>query len=419
MATGLGSLFPKLDDLPPPPRTVPLRLWCALLAGPVTLGGSAAFAFTMVFGLIFAPATDPIGTWRLDHRRELAQGWLERVEQTHFQEGGGEDEPGTPIYRWYYTFLLPDGTQCRGSSYTVGEQFHLAPPAAGSPAPRLPVTVEYDPENPGTSRIEGTRTSPYGPWVLFVVLFSVAGLAVAIAGLWTGWRRGRLLRDGEVVPATVTACQFGAGDDTTYLPVAEYKNRTAVLRARCGSHPFMIFARGFIGAWTILAATFLIAGTVFCVVALVVGLLRFPGPPREKALFVLAFGGFLFLWLVVGLFMVRSGWQGWRATGRGATEPNVAVAVRCAFEFRLPDGELVQAKAPGRPTEGPGPESPQPALYDPLRPRRALLLSGLWPAVRVGEAGGWETSAGADSLVRLLVTLLLLAGPFVAFAVLR
>jgi hypothetical protein len=92
------------------------------------------------------------------------------------------------------------------------------------------------------------------------------------------------------------------------------------------------------------------------------------------------------------------------------------VPVKCTFEFRLPEGELIQGKASGRLTNISGAEPPQPALYDPSRPAHALLLSGQWPGLQVNETGSWETSSGVDGLLRLLVVLLLLAGPFVAWA---
>jgi hypothetical protein len=90
--------------------------------------------------------------------------------------------------------------------------------------------------------------------------------------------------------------------------------------------------------------------------------------------------------------------------------------VSCTFEFRLPDGKVVQAKGLGRLVEPKGAEPPQAALYDPRRPRRALLLSSLWPGVRAAEGGGWESSAGPEAAVRLLIVLILLVGPFVAWA---
>jgi hypothetical protein len=414
MATDSNSPFPRLEDIAPPPRGMPLRLWCSLLAGPVTLGGSAGFAFGMVFALIFVPATDPIGTWRLDLHRQQAQGWLEGVAKTSFHEGGDGDE-GTTIYRCDYTFALPDGTQVKGTSYALGERFHLPPAGPGGPAPRLPVTIEYEPGNPRLSRIQGTRTSPFGPWALFVVLFPAAGLVVTLGSLWAGWSRARLLRDGEIAAATITTCQFGAGDSVTDLSPAAYKNQMALLRARFSGHPVLFLAGGFLVVWTLLATIMLVAGTIFCVVALVALLFFFP-PAQEKSVFVLGFSGFLVLWVVVGGFMVRSGWQGCRGLRRRGEDPTSPVPVNCTFAFRPQDGEEVQAKGPGRLADAIGDELPQPALYDPSQPSRALLLSGLWPGVRVGEAGGWETSAGADALLRLLVVLVLLCGPLVAWA---
>jgi Protein of unknown function (DUF3592) len=410
MATDLLSPFPQADDLAPAPRPLPFRLWCHLLAGPVTLGGSALFAFGMVFALIFAPATDPVGTWRLAQRRQEAPGWVQAATETRFHEGGGEDEEGVPIYRYDYTFTLPEGTPINGSSYTVGQQFQV-PPA-------VPVTVEYDPQHPDTNRIRGTRTSPYPPGALLVVLFPAVGLVIALAGLVSGRRRARLLRDGECVPATITACQFGVGDSGTYLPVSEYKHRWACLRHRFGDHPLVPFAGVFLRVWTLMATVFLVVGTIFCVVALGF-VLVVPMPAQERSLFALGSLGFLILWGTVGVYMVRAGWRGCWATSGGGGEPAGRDPVRCEFEFRLPDGEVVRARAPGRLTDGPGAEPPQPALYDPRRPTRALLLSGLWPAGRVGPFGAWETPAGVDAIARALLVLLLLAGPLVVWASLR
>jgi hypothetical protein len=373
----------------------------------------------MVFVLIFVPATDPVGTWRLSQRHEQAPGWVERAEATMYHEGGDEDSEGTPVYRYDYTFRLPDGNLVKGSSYALGQQLALPAAAPGQPGPRVQVTVEYDPQNPGISRVQGMRTSPYTAGALFVVIFPAIGLAIALGGLASGRRRARLLRDGEVVAATITGCRLGAGDDSTFLAPAEFKNRMCLLRAGFVGHPFQIFARGFVGVWTALAAVFLVGGTAFCVVALVTVFL-FPGPlpPRERGLFALGICGFLVVWLTVGVYMVRQGWQGCRAAGKRALLDSPLPAT-CTFEFSLPDGEIVRARGPGRLAEPEGVEPPQAALYDPRRPGGALLVSSLWPEMRAAEGGGWETSTGAEAVVRLLLALVLLAAPLVAWALLR
>jgi hypothetical protein len=416
MAADVVPALRTAEDLSPPPRALSLRLWCRLVAGPLPLGGSAAFAFTMVFVMIFVPATDPAGTWRLARRHQEARGWLEGMQATNFHEGGGEGEEGTPIYRYDYTFLLPDGVPARGHSYAVGQQFRLPPQAPGQPFPRVPVTVEYDPQDPGTSRIQGTRTSPYTPWVLLVLLFPAAALVAVLVGLSSGLRRARLLRDGEVVPAAVTGCQFGAGDCTVSVSPAEYRKRLAEAAGRVAGHPVITFATGFVAVWTLMAAAFLVLGTIFCVAMLVLVLFVFPAPAQGRLPFALGVGGFLVLWVVMGLFMVRNGWHSLSALrGRVPVQPP---PVPCTFEFRLPDGERVEARSAGRIGDGSVPEPPQPALYDPARSDNALLLSGLEPEVRVGESGGWETSAGALSLLRLPLALGLLGGPVIVWAVL-
>jgi hypothetical protein len=419
MAVESGSPFPKPEDLTPPPRSVPFPLWCHLLAGPVTLAGSGVFAFGMLFAIIFVPATDVVGTWRLSQRRQEAPGWLEAVEATNFHEGGDDGDSGTPIYGCGYSFRLPDGTMLRGRSYTLGQQFQLPPAAPGGPAPRLAVTVEYDPQHPETNRIQGTRTSPYGPWALFVVVFPTVGLLIALGGLAVGRRRGRLLRDGEAVAARITTCRFGAGEDGADLPVAAYKQQMGDLRRQFGGHPIVQLANAFLVGWSVLATAFLVLGTLFCVAMLVLVLFVLPMPVRERGLFAMAITGFLVLWVTMGLFMARSGWLAVRAARGGGAGSQPQKPVRCAFEFRLPDGEVVQARAPGRLTDLPGDEPPQPALYDPARPSRALLLSGLSPGVRVGPYGGWETTAGPEAVLRLLVALLLLAGPVAVWALLH
>jgi hypothetical protein len=415
MAQDPGVTFPKSDELSPPPRSVPFLLWCHLLANPVTLAGSGLFAFGMLFTIAFLPAADLVTTWRLSQRRQEAPGWLEAVQATNLHEGGDDADPGTPIYRCEYSFRLPDETVVHGRSYTLGPQYQL-PPAAGGPSPRLLVTVEYDPEHPTTNRIRGTRTSPFGTGGLFVLLFPAVGLLIAVGALAFGRGRARLLRDGEAAAARVTACRFASGDDDRDEPVAACKQRLAEGRAGFGHHPAALLGSAFLLLWTVMAAAFVVLGTIVCLVLLGLVVFVFDGPVRECYLVGMGVAGFLVLWLAVGSFMVRSGWRALRASSGCAAGPVAFQPVTCVFEFPGPEGELVQGRSPGRLTDLPGDEPPQAALYDPSRPKRARLLSGLWPAVRVGPTGGWETGVGPEAFFRLLVALVLLAGPPLAWA---
>jgi hypothetical protein len=274
----------------------------------------------------------------------------------------------------------------------------------------VPVTVEYDPQNPGVSRIQGTRTGPYSPWVLLVLLVPAVALLVTIGGLRAGRRRARLLRDGELALATVTACHFATGEHDVYLPVADYKRQRAAWRARFSGHPLVRLAGAFLAVWTFLATAIFVFGIILCLFIMGM-LLVFPTLPRERAAFLLGVGGFFALWLLMGRYLVRSGWQGCRAFAQRRTEPAPPLLLHCAFELRLPGGQTVQVKGPGRVAEQRETEPPQLALHDPEHPDRALLLSGLWPTVRVGPYNEWETTAGLEAAGRLLAVVLLIAGP--------
>jgi hypothetical protein len=295
--------------------------------------GSAGFALAMMFTFSLVRATDPAGAWRLSRQHEEAPGWVDAGEATRFYSA--DEEGDGAISRYDYSFRLPDGTRDLGTSYGEGRRLPqpAEAPLPGRASPPIRVTVEYNPEDPGLSRIQGMRTSPYPSEALFVLLLPTAGLAVALAGLVVGRRRGRLLRDGHAVAATITGCETG-GEDSKPVSPAAYKKQV----------------------W---------------------------GFPR---------------------------WFGRKSA------PSSRVS--CAFEFRLPDGKVVQAKGPGRLVERRGAEPPQAALYDLRRPTRALLLSSLWPRVRAAPCGGWESSAGPETAVRLAIALLLVAAPLIAWALL-
>jgi hypothetical protein len=375
----------------------------------LTLGGSGFFAFGMMFAMIFVPATDVLGSWRLSQRHREAPGLIQAEETTNFSEGGGEGregEQGTPIYRYVYTFRLPDGSEYQGHSFHLGQ---LSRPA-GQPFRPMPVVVEYDPEHPQTNRIQGMRTSAYEGWALFVLIFLLAGLAAALIGLAVGQGRARVLRDGEFMTATIETVHFGSGDDATEMPVAEYKQQFRRVPGLRTLPWVAALAGGYLHLWTVMAAVIGLFGVVVCV-GLLVMVVIMPMPPRERGLFGLGVGGFFIVWVTMALLFFQSGRRGLRAMDRRRSPERTAPVVKCGFTFALPDGQSVQAKGPGRVRVDADPEPAQPALYDPRRPRRALLLSGLEPDVGLGHEGSWETTAGAGAVGRLLVVGLLLIGP--------
>lgn len=186
-----GPGLTDLLDLAPPPREVPRALrWRLLLNGGV-LFGSVFFGGGMIFTVALAPKTGLWSTLQLYAGHQEAPGRVDKVRKT------GLSENQTTVYRYDYSFNLPEGVRL-GTSYSPGKRFDPGPPA---------VTIEYLPGNPDVSRIQGTRTGLCPPFVLFVLIFPTIGLAVTLGGLLVGWGRIRLLSHGELARATITSCR--------------------------------------------------------------------------------------------------------------------------------------------------------------------------------------------------------------------
>lgn len=60
------------------------------------------------------------------------------------------------------------------------------------------VRVIYNSENPKKSKIMGARTKPFGPLVLFVLIFPITGLIFIVFSIKHGFKINRLLRYGAV-----------------------------------------------------------------------------------------------------------------------------------------------------------------------------------------------------------------------------
>src|SRR5262245_1901400 len=91
-----------LSSFPPPPRRVPLGLWCQILVGPVVLTAAGIFTFGMTFVLYFTAGAAPWGTLMLNLNAREARGRLEAVKPTNFSEG--DEGNSKTINRYEYTF---------------------------------------------------------------------------------------------------------------------------------------------------------------------------------------------------------------------------------------------------------------------------------------------------------------------------
>ncbi len=170
-----------------PPRMVPLLVSCRLLFGGVlNQAGWLFFGFGLIFFWAFAVNSDPI-EW-LDFRGEMrtVQGAITTIQDTSASEGGSS------ITAYHYAFEV-DGVAFDGVSY---DSSALASPGEGIP-------IQYPVGRPHRSRITGMRTAMFSPAVLFVTIFPVVGLVLALIGFVGGMRNVRLLAHGELGMGTL------------------------------------------------------------------------------------------------------------------------------------------------------------------------------------------------------------------------
>jgi hypothetical protein len=162
---------------PPAPRRVPLSLRILAVVGGFAQIGWAVFGFSTIFVWTFVANADL--PFSMTGDLAMAAGRVTSVERT----GASENKTRVMANHYEYTVL---GRRFEGVSYTTGS----------SVAPGDLVVVQYRPDDPSRSRIEGMRRRMFGPVVLIVLIFPLVGLVFIIAATWGGMRRARLLKDG-------------------------------------------------------------------------------------------------------------------------------------------------------------------------------------------------------------------------------
>lgn len=188
-----GEILAAMNALTNQPRQVPwsTRL-TALFGSGLQSFGWLFFGFGMIFVFVFVGSVDVSSFFKFRGTLENAEGVILSSEKTNYSEGGsgrrsGTRRKGTPIYRHDYTYEVNGVTQ-QGVSYSKG----------GALAVGQKVKIEFPQGQPATSRIQGMRTAPFGPGVLFVLIFPLAGLGMVVPGLFSGWRNLVLLTRGEL-----------------------------------------------------------------------------------------------------------------------------------------------------------------------------------------------------------------------------
>ena len=186
------SNLDKYNRYPDPPergrRAVPMMTQLAVTFGGFFLQfGALFFAFGMIFWWVFGAQSDVTSWYKFTGALATAGGTAIGSHDTGISEGGSDSTPGTPIYRIDYSFTAPSGAHLTDSCYATGLQY-----TSGQP-----VSVEYLPDDPATSRIIGTRKSALGAWGIFVAIFPGLGLVFMVVGLRGNLRALRILKVGK------------------------------------------------------------------------------------------------------------------------------------------------------------------------------------------------------------------------------
>ncbi len=397
----------RYSNLVSPPRPVPMGVRCLLLSNVAAMFGGIFFLVGCVFTAIFGGATAPLSGMRLSMSHLETGGRLVGVVKTNFSEGGGEDSPGTPIYRCDFTFRLTDGREFKGRSFTLGHRY-TAP---------ANVTIEYYPGDPTISRIRGTRIAPFPPWALFVLVFPIVGLAVLVTSLAHGYRKIRLLRNGLYAEATIKGIQSQNAPAAPEMTPTEFRAAAKQQLAMMSETLKQSGAQKFPAYWRMAVIAFLIFGNLFMVVWIVAA----ASSSAANKTFMIGFGiGFAVLWNLMCFFFLKVGRRMNRTIAGNTTpddEKKMSANVTVRFTFQSRDGKTIEATDSAMFSSRIGDEPTEPILYDPKNPSRALLLDGLSVPVRPSRLGGWDAPVGFLPYLRALFVLVCLAAPVIGWLV--
>jgi hypothetical protein len=164
----------------------------ALFGSALQQFGWAFATFGLLFCGIFLPAADlSFATFR--GAQDEAEARIVAVEATSYSIGGGKSRRGAPILRHDYEWTDAQGVVRRGSSYSTARGLE-----AGSTA-----RVAHLVDDPGRSVLQGQRPAPLPPFVLFVLIFPLAGLGFVFIARGVARRQLAAMERGRVVEALV------------------------------------------------------------------------------------------------------------------------------------------------------------------------------------------------------------------------
>lgn len=196
----------RIERLRPPPRPVPLATICASLTGFVGLFGAFFFSFGMIFVWLFSIGLHPIDQWRLSRSYATAPAVIEEALDT------GSSVDDIQVYQYRFSYTPGDGGPLYGDCYTTGKRWITG----------ASVLAHYLPGKPEVACLEGARLSKFSPRYLpFILIFPLVGLSLFLPSIFSGWRKIKLLRYGEITGA-LNISVSPTNTSINNVPVMEY-----------------------------------------------------------------------------------------------------------------------------------------------------------------------------------------------------
>lgn len=211
MRTSAGIPF---DRLRPGPRRVSDKMVLSLCFAALGQVGWLVLGFSSIFVFAFDLPALVVDLTRSDEGALVVPGKVVAVANTSMRINK------VAVRRVSFTWEL-DRSAHRSDS------FHTGDPGL---APGKIVDVIVSPRDPTTAVIRGMRRTVPSRGVVFVGVFPLVGLALALGGVRRGLRHARLLREGEPAKGKLVG-QRGTGVYVNKQPVIEY---TFSFRTRSG-----------------------------------------------------------------------------------------------------------------------------------------------------------------------------------------
>jgi hypothetical protein len=393
------------EGLADPPRHVSGRLKLHLVLHPLFVVGCVGIGIVGLFlpsALALDMPMNPFATpaW------SKAEGEFDRVDRRFVDiPSGPKGRQRSKQLRYYYQyhFRLSDGRVLAGESYRLKP---LNPP----PRPNSKVSIEYDPTRPEVNRLQGTSVDlPISPALPLLFLLLVA---VVMAGCALGFSLPKilLLSRGRPGWAFLTSVKVREGKETTDVPLDEFKQQLRDnLRDVAHQLPYIVVYWMF-GSFLGLFAGFF--GAFLGFVAWGYWSHAFGDPGAASSPMIPAAVGFLVGFGFVILGPLRWRRRRWLDESRGIGPPRPLPRQDFGYVFETDTGEVIEGHQVVRLTTLDD-EPPHPMLYNPSKPRRALLLTNLTTAPVVSN-GGWDAQIGKGVFVRLaLVVASLVVAPLI------